>query len=112
MGECEPQGAISSHRKASHSSRLSVADDVILRLDVGQELGKQEIVVAVLTICRVDEETSSPLGCYQQKIADSLFPAEVLDQSPAATAQQRLFSLSQPMQKVKHRIFLAALLFI
>ncbi len=112
MRECEPQRAKAAHRKTSHSSGSAVTDDVILRLDVRQELGKQEIVVAILTICRVDEETSSPFGCNQQKIADFLFPAEVLDQSPAATAQQRLFSLAQPVQKIKHRIFLAALLFI
>src|SRR5579864_8056017 len=106
MCECKSQGAVSAHGEAGNASGFAVANDAVVGFDVGNELGEEEITVAVAVVGGVDEKAATAIGRDHDEVTDLVLLAKIFDQPPAAAAQHGLLVLAEAVKKIKRWVLL------
>ncbi len=76
----------------------------VMSLDEGHEFLHQEILVALASVARIDEEGAVPIGRDDQEFADLLLIPQILNQIPAARVEQGLLILAETVQEIEHGI--------
>lgn len=110
MAERKAKGTVATHRNAADRSILTTTTDPVSVFNRGNELLQKEIAVAHRSIRGIDIETASAFRSNDQKIADLMLLAKVIEQRPSATIEEGLLVVAEAVKKVKHGIALRRLL--
>src|ERR1017187_5911436 len=104
MAERKMQRAVPAHGHACDAAISASVAGAIVSLDEGHEFLHQEILVALASISRVNEEGAAPIGRSDHELADLLLIPQILNQVPAARVEKRLLILAETVQEIEHGI--------
>src|ERR1700684_792509 len=106
MAKGEAQRTVSTHRDSGDCSIAAAFADAVLLFDEGDELLQKQIAVANGAVGGVDVETLSAFGSHDEKIAQLMVLAEIVEHRPATAVEKRFLVVAQTVQEVKHRVVL------
>src|SRR3974377_1449781 len=102
MQECKPESAVSAHGYAADGPASASSRHPIFLFYVGDEFLQKEVVVAKRAVRRVDGEAPPAIRRHDEKVAQFVLMAQVVDQGPGAAVEQRLFVVTQAVQEVEN----------
>src|SRR6266702_4245986 len=101
MRECESQCPISSHRNSGDGAGRPPGANTIFVLNMWQEFLQEEVTVAHGTVGGIHVEAAPAFGRGDQKIADLMLVAQIIEQRPPSAIEQSSFIVAEAMQKIK-----------
>src|SRR5690348_11538069 len=104
MRKCKPQRAVSTHGDSANGPARTPRSNAILAFNLWHELLQKEVTVAHGAVRRVYVKAAPALRGDDEKIAHLALPAEIVEQRPPTTVEERLLIVTEAMQKIEHRI--------
>src|SRR5271170_4353415 len=101
MQERNVQSSVSTHRDPCNAARSAPRLSAIPLLDAGHEFLQKKILVAPLSIARIDEETCAAPRRHYQKLSQLMLLPHVLDEIHSARMHKHLLVVPQAVQQIE-----------
>ena len=106
MAEGETQRTVSPHRDSGDRSIVAAFADAVFPFDERDKLLQKKIAVTNRTVSGVDVETFSAFGSNNEKIAEFMLLAKIVEHRPAAAVEERFLVIAQAVEEIEHWIVL------
>src|SRR5487761_266957 len=104
MAKSQVQSAVAPHGNSANAAIMAAGPRAIRAFNERQEFADEEILVAVVTVARIDVETGVRVGRDDQKFAKLVLLPKILNQIPSTGADEHLLVFAQAVKKIKDRI--------
>src|SRR5262249_32618931 len=95
---------ISAHGDPGDSAGRAIPTNRIFFLDVGHELGEEEVAVADTPVGGVDVKRGLALRGHDEAVVNLMLTPKVLDDIPPARFEKSLLVVTETMEKIENRV--------